>query len=149
VAASAIIRSVKTISLHNQSTSQTPSDSEPTQTLPDPSLTQRIAWTPLSTPPRLTVTPGGGPQPDIRARRDLLRGIAALLLTLFVFWRLPLSHSHAKLSAVAPHIASPLAQRPAPVFERLPAPLYRSRIGSDAQVRVYLVAPSVPLPPEE
>lgn len=138
---------MKTTSLHNQSTSQTPSDSEPTRVLGDPGRTQRIVWTPPNTAPRLTVTPGGGPRPDLRARRDLVRGVTALLLTLFVLWRLPHYTPPMKLPSVTPPAVSHLTQQVSrtPVYGPLPPPLYRSRTGSDEPVRVFLVAPSVPI----
>jgi hypothetical protein len=138
---------VKTTSLHNQSTSQTPSGSEPTQVLGDPGLTQRIVWTPPNTTSRLTVTSGGGPRPDLRARRDLLRGVTALLLTLLALWRLPHYTHPVKFPSVAPPVVSHLTQQvsPAPIFDPLPPPLYRSRTSSEEPARVFLVAPSVPL----
>ena len=144
-------RRVKTESMHNQSTSQTPPDGEVTQRLPDPSRTQRIVWTPPNTHLRLTVTPGGGPKPDTQGRRDVLRGVAAVLLTLFLLRSLPLPRARAKTPIVAPALASPLVPRasPAVVFRPLPAPLYWRRTRSDAPVRVFLVPPSVPMPPDE
>ncbi len=137
---------MKTTSLHNQSTSETPPDSEPTQVLADPSRTQRIAWTPPNTPPRLKVTSGGGPHLDTRARRDLLRGVAVILLVLFVLWRLPTPGPPAQVKMAArPAAPLVLQSTSAPKFDPLPS-LTRYRTASDPAVRLYLVAPSVPLP---
>jgi len=137
---------VKPTSPHNQSTSQTPSHNEPTQTLPDPSRTQRIVWTPPNTPPRLSVTPGGGPQPDPRTRRDFLGSIAGVVLILLLTWSLPLSRTRPKPPVLPPPAPMPL---PAIKFDPLPPPLLYSRTTSDTNLHVYLHAPSVPIPSDE
>jgi hypothetical protein len=137
---------VKTLSLHNQSTSQTPATGDPTQALPDPGVTQHIPWSPPPRNTRLEITSGGGPRPDRRARRDLLRGLSMVVLTLLLLWRLSLVRPNTTLPTAAPPAAPPLIQQPAMAFApglASPAPI---RFGTDAAVRVYLVAPSVPLP---
>ena len=139
-------RTVKTTSLHNQSTSQTPSDSEPTQALPTPDRTQRIEWVPYSGPRRLRVTPGGGPRADVQGRRDLLGSIAAVALLLLLIYSLPISRPRAKPPASPPPTQQTAFVQP---LTPLPPPLERSGIGASEPVRVYLVAPSVPVPSGE
>ena len=118
--------------------------------MPDPGLTQRIAWTPPNTPQRLHITSGGGPQPDLRARRDLLRGIALVVLTLLLLRSLPPSRSHANPPAPAPPVGPQLTQQVAiiPTFEPLPPPIiYKPETKWPG--RAYLVQPAVPLLSDE
>ena len=135
---------MKTTSAHNQSTSQTPSHDEPTQTLPDPGRTQRIVWTPPNTPPRLSVTPGGGPRPDPRTRRDFLNSVAGVVLFLLLVWSLPISRTSPK----PPVITVPPQPLPVIKFDPLPPPIFYNHTVSGT-MHVYLHAPSVPIPAED